>query len=160
MRYTAIFLVLLLASCSQPAGTDKQLQGRVDSIQHALNNLYKPELGEFMLLMQAHHQKLWHAGKAGNWKLAAFETSEMKEIIGNIRKYAADRKEVAELDILDPAIDSMASVADKKDAKLFERNFMMLTTSCNSCHTKVGYEFNKIKVPGSNSFPNQEFGME
>ena len=48
---------------------------------------YTPGLGEFMSGIQVHHEKLWFAGKAGNWQLADFETGEIRETIDDIQKY-------------------------------------------------------------------------
>src|SRR5437667_6263294 len=40
---------------------------------------YTPGLGEIMTLTQMRHAKLWFAGQAGNWPLAAYEIDELKE---------------------------------------------------------------------------------
>ena len=40
---------------------------------------YTPGLGEIMTLQQMRHTKLWLAGEAGNWDLAAYEIKELGE---------------------------------------------------------------------------------
>jgi hypothetical protein len=40
---------------------------------------YTPGLGEIMTLTQMRHSKLWFAGQAGNWSLAAYELDELHE---------------------------------------------------------------------------------
>src|SRR4029079_19597787 len=40
---------------------------------------YAPGLGEMMTLQQMRHTKLWLAGQAGNWDLAAYEIKELGE---------------------------------------------------------------------------------
>ena len=37
---------------------------------------YQPGLGELMSLQQLRHDKLWRAGRAFNWPLAAYEIDE------------------------------------------------------------------------------------
>ncbi len=39
---------------------------------------YVPRLGNIMGVAQAQHQKLWLAGKAQNWELAAYELRQLK----------------------------------------------------------------------------------
>src|SRR5438105_1786991 len=41
--------------------------------------LFVPGLGEIMTLTQMRHAKLWFAGQAGNWPLAAYELDELHE---------------------------------------------------------------------------------
>ena len=41
--------------------------------------VYTPGLGEIMSLQQMRHSKLWSAGSAHNWPLAAYELDELKE---------------------------------------------------------------------------------
>ena len=40
---------------------------------------YVPGLGEIMSATQMRHLKLWYAGQAGNWPLAAYEVDELEE---------------------------------------------------------------------------------
>ncbi|PYR25901.1 MAG: hypothetical protein DMF98_10670, partial [Acidobacteria bacterium] len=40
---------------------------------------YVPGLGEMMSLQQMRHVKLWFAGQAENWDLAAYEVDELGE---------------------------------------------------------------------------------
>ncbi|MDD4933474.1 MAG: hypothetical protein PHO89_08435, partial [Methylacidiphilaceae bacterium] len=40
---------------------------------------YAPGLGEIMSAIQLRHAKLWFAGKAKNWALAAYELDEIQE---------------------------------------------------------------------------------
>ena len=42
---------------------------------------YVPDLGDFMLRAQIHHQKLYSAGTSANWKLAQFELEKLREVL-------------------------------------------------------------------------------
>src|SRR5579864_9110847 len=51
---------------------------------------YTPGLGDFMTAyVQPHHTKLWLAGSAGDWKLAAYEADELGETFDDIATYQA-----------------------------------------------------------------------
>lgn len=47
---------------------------------------YAPGLGEFMTATQLRHAKLWFAGKANNWDLAAYEIDEIAEGLADAEK--------------------------------------------------------------------------
>jgi hypothetical protein len=56
---------------------------------------YAPGLGDFMTAyVQPHHIKLWLAGTAGNWKLAAYEADELTETFEDITTYQPTWKNV------------------------------------------------------------------
>ena len=76
-----------LFSCNNSSDQITQLQKKTDSLQHELNNTYKPGLGEFMSSIQVHHAKLWFAGQNNNWKLADFEIHEIMEAVEDIQHY-------------------------------------------------------------------------
>src|SRR6201986_5093938 len=40
---------------------------------------YVPRLSEIMNVIQSQHMKLWLAGSAGNWDLAAFELTQLTD---------------------------------------------------------------------------------
>src|SRR5215469_11885844 len=87
-------LLGLFIGCAQPQDRTVVLQQQVDTLQQQLRNVYAPGLGEFMSGIQVHHEKLWFAGRAENWKLAEFEIGEMQEAVDDIKKYCTDRPEV------------------------------------------------------------------
>src|SRR5689334_13319976 len=54
---------------------------------------YAPGLGEIMTLQQMRHTKLWLAGEAGNWDLAAYEIDELGEGFDDVIKFHPTHKE-------------------------------------------------------------------
>ena len=150
-------ILLLLFACNNSSNETIQLQNRVDSLQKKIDDAYKPGLGEFMSGIQVHHAKLWFAGKNNNWKLADFEIHEIMEAVEDIQHYAADRQEVKELPMLQPALDSINDAINKKDKNLFIKDFILLTNTCNNCHRTVNYEFNMVKIPETAPYSNQVF---
>src|SRR5271163_5086635 len=56
---------------------------------------YAPGLGDFMTAyVQPHHTKLWFAGAAGNWELAAYEANELDETFEDVKTYQGTWKNV------------------------------------------------------------------
>src|SRR5438045_7697294 len=109
MKQAILFLsiTLLLFGCNEPSTQVLQLQNKVDSLQLALKETYKPGLGEFMSNIQVHHEKLYFAGQNENWKLADFEIHEIMEAVDDIQHYATERPEAKELPMLLHALDSV-----------------------------------------------------
>jgi len=152
--------LLVLFSCNNASDQIAQLQKKSDSLQHELSNAYKPGLGEFMSSIQVHHAKLWFAGQNNNWKLADFEIHEIMEAVEDIQHYDQEREEVKELPMLQPALDSLSRAINKQDKNLFNKDFVILTNTCNNCHRAVDYEFNMVKIPETAPYSNQEFKFQ
>lgn len=159
MKQAVLFLVLsLIVACGQPA--EEKLLLKIDSLQNKLAKAYKPGLGEFMSGIQVHHEKLWFAGEAQNWKLADFEMGEIKEALDAIKEFNSDRKEAKSISMIRHAIDSMNNAIQTKDPQVFRRSFILLTNTCNSCHRATEHEFNVIKIPDTPPFSNQVFKVQ
>jgi len=124
---------------------------------------YVPELGELMLLQQARHAKLWLAGEAGNWPLAAYELKELDEGFDAIVTYhpAEDGSPVAPRDAIPRMITTpLADLRDavsRQDGASFVARYDALTTACNNCHQAMNVGFNRLQVPEGNPFPDQVF---
>jgi hypothetical protein len=62
--------------------------------------------------------------------------------------------------MLKPSLDSVNAAILQKSAALFRSSYVLLTTTCNSCHRSVNFEFNVVKVPDNPPFSNQDFKPE
>jgi hypothetical protein len=160
MRNYVFLLFLALGACSQQTATIQNMQNQIDSLQTHIGQTYRPGFGDFMLGVQIHHNKLWYAGINQNWPLAQFEIDEIKEAIGDIKAYNADRPEVVSLPMIDPALDSISNSVKNKDLASFKSSFTLLTNTCNNCHHATKHEFNVIKIPDNPPFTNQEFKVQ
>ncbi len=124
---------------------------------------YAPGLGDFMTAyVQPHHLKLWYAGKAENWPLAAYEADELGETFEDVATYQADWEDVpvAQLikTIIEPALGTMKSAIAAKNEQRFEAAYTALTSGCDQCHSAAKKPFIKIKVPTKDpSFTDQDF---
>ena len=70
MRPSAALLALVGSACRQPPAP-------AATPSSAAAEAYTPGLGEIMTLQQMRHTKLWLAGEARNWDLAAYEIKEL-----------------------------------------------------------------------------------
>jgi hypothetical protein len=124
---------------------------------------YAPGLGELMTLQQMRHTKLWLAGDAQNWELAAYELDELGEGFDDVVKFHPTHKDspIAPKDaiprmVTQPIADLRAAV-EKKDLKSFSAAYDTLTESCNNCHQATNFGFNRVQRPAGNPYPNQVF---
>lgn len=157
MKSILIFLIILsFFSCKQ-SSSNTALQKKVDSLQIAVNNAYKPGLGEFMSEIQVHHAKLWFAGKYQNWELANFEVGEIQEALNDIPKYCSDRPEVKSLGMIMPVMYNLSNAIKEKNEAKFDSSFTVLTATCNDCHKATNHGFNLINIPDAVPVSNQVF---
>jgi cytochrome c553 len=129
----------------------------------AVSEAYAPGLGELMTLQQMRHVKLWLAGRAGNWELAAYELDELDEGFDDVVKLHPTHKDspVAPKDAVprmmtQPLADLRAAVT-AKDGAAFARSYDALTDACNRCHEATNFGFNRVQRPDVNPYPNQDF---
>jgi hypothetical protein len=123
---------------------------------------YVPEVGQMMDSIQLRHAKLWFAGTAGNWALAAYELNEIREDFQLLAKFRSVIKErQIALTIETVMVAPIAQVEDAvsaKDHAAFEKAFGDLTSTCNACHQGAGYPFISITRPNVPPVTNQRFG--
>jgi hypothetical protein len=128
---------------------------------------YTPGLGELMSLNQMRHSKLWFAGKARNWKLAAYELDELREGFDDVtRYYAAQHKdspipigEAVEKIMTEP-LGAVGRAIEKQDPAGFVGAYDALTDGCNRCHQATNFGFNVVQRPTSNPYSNQVFAPQ
>ncbi|HLD53234.1 MAG TPA: hypothetical protein VJA82_08020 [Sediminibacterium sp.] len=158
MKYLMVLTTLFfLAACSQQGNNTQQLQAQIDSLQHKLDNTYKPGFGEFMSSIQVHHNKLWFAGTNNNWKLADFEINEIQEALNDIQQFNTDRPEARAIGMINPAIDSVNNAIKQQNKSLFKSSYTLLTNTCNNCHKATEHEFNVVTIPSHPPTSNQSF---
>ena len=122
---------------------------------------YVPGLGEFMGATQVRHAKLWFAGDAKNWDLAAFELDEIKEGLEDAAKLHPTHEGIAVADMikanLDAPLSALAKAVAGKDRNEFRHAFDALTAGCNACHTAAAHGFIRIQRPTAPPVGNQDF---
>lgn len=124
---------------------------------------YTPGLGEIMSLQQMRHVKLWLAGQAKNWELAAYELDELGEGFEDAMKFHPTHKDspVKLTEVIPKMgiapVDELRRAVDAKDAAAFVRAYDALTAGCNNCHQSTNFSFNRVQRPAANPYPNQLF---
>ena len=163
-------LALLVTGCSssstQPAQNSAPAAGNngdIQALQKKIGDLeafvatqkksINPGLGTVMIEYSHRMAKLWFAGEAQNWDLAAYNLDEMKEIqeTGEIdRPQRAEALKAFESNFLDPLDKAIGA----KDKGAFETAYKKAVDGCNSCHAntksdafKSGYGFIKYQIP-------------
>jgi hypothetical protein len=113
-------------------------------------------LGDIMGIAQVRHVKLWQAGKAGNWKLAAYEAAKLRD---SLFKAALlyENIPVPLIQNADGPLAAASIAAAKGDPKAFTEAFGRLTDACNACHMAGEIGFIRIRTPTSSPYTNQEF---
>jgi hypothetical protein len=118
---------------------------------------YVPRLGDIMGAAQTRHQKLWLAGKAQNWELAAFELRQLKASLVEAAVFYSGIP-IGNVATLEPSLQAMSDAINAKDGRKFAKGLGELTDGCNACHRSLQRGFVVIKVPRElQPFANQQF---
>jgi len=117
---------------------------------------YVPRLGDIMNAVQFRHMKLWFAGKALNWELAAYELRQIESGLMEAATLYAGIPATNVTRMTEPA-QSIADAIEAKDIRRFAKASAEFTNGCNACHQSVGRGFIVMRVPTESPFNNQVF---
>lgn len=117
---------------------------------------YHPELGEQMLGIQIRHARLWFAGAAQNWTLAAFELQELKEAFDGVVEQNPEHATFQPERLADilPAMTKepllkLRDAIDHGSEAQFEKAYDGLSAACTGCHRAAGNDFLVIQRPST-----------
>ena len=116
-----------------------------------------------MSAQQMRHTKLWFAGEAGNWSLAAYEVDELGEGFDDVLKFHPTHKDspVAPQDamprMVTEPLTALRTAVESKNAAAFAQAYDTFTAACNRCHEAMNFAFNVVQRPTSNPYPDQVF---
>lgn len=129
--------------------------------QPSTPKVYVPGLQHFMNAILTGHNKLWFAGRARNWPLAAYELGKIKEVMGDVQDYVPVFKNLPLAQMLDAVIvkeiAGLEKAIEAKDVREFSASFDRLNEACNACHKVTESGFVVIKRPTRAIFTNQEY---
>ena len=159
MKKTALLIVFscFLFNCKQNDTQVDRLEMQIKALEQKLENVYTPGFGTLMGHIRTQHSKLWFSGINKNWELAEFNLHEIQERFEDIEKYRADKKEVQFVPMIEPVMDSLKNDIREKNFVKFEKNFLLLTNTCNSCHKLTKHDYIEIKIPDMELNFNQVF---
>ncbi|HEY6381494.1 MAG TPA: hypothetical protein VIY07_06775 [Pseudolabrys sp.] len=162
MRHRMI--AVLVAAILPFAVGAQETQRAKDAPKEAAKDLpktYLPGLEQFMNVILIEHNKLWFAGQARNWPLAAYELGEIKEVMSDVQDHIPTFKNLPLADMLDAVITkeivALEKAIDAKDYKSFAAGYDQLTAACNTCHQGTENGFIVIKRPTRPAFTNQDY---
>jgi len=142
------------AATPAPPTADAEIAALKKEIAELKKSAYHPELGEQMLILQIRHARLWFAGQAQNWTLAAFELQEIKEAFDAVVEQNADHAIFQPQRLADilPAmtkapIMALRDAIDHGSKAEFEKTFDGLSAACTGCHKAASTDFLVIQRP-------------
>jgi hypothetical protein len=146
-RYMATLLTFCLATSLAVA------QGGMNAL---ITEQYVPHLADIMNAVQSRHMKLWFAGKALNWELAAYELREIESGLMEAATLYAGIP-AANVTRMTGPVQSVADAIEAKDSRRFAKAFAEFTNGCNACHQSIGRGFIVMRVPTESPLNNQMF---
>jgi len=161
-----VALLLLMAAAFAPPGQAQpsntpQAPPQASPPAQELPKSYIPGLGEFMGRIQVDHAKIWLAGEARNWDLAAYQLGELKEVLSDVQDLVPRYQNVPVGEMIDAiiteTITELEGAIEKRDFNSFSVSFDKLTAACNSCHQAANRGYIAIRRPTQSTFSNQDF---
>lgn len=147
IQFIIPFLILFLfISCNTSSNSVPQVNDSKKEIDELT-----PGLGEYMIQLEYHHQKIGKAIVDTNYKRIDYELDELQEVFEKIEYFHNNHEKLKETfeqnknAYLTPTINLLKSASShkQKDSCVFFYN--QLTSNCNSCHAANQVEFISIK---------------
>jgi hypothetical protein len=159
-RWLSLLILSSVMSASSIFAAEQKTSdsAEIDALKKEIAELkksaYHPELGEQMLGIQIRHARLWFAGEAQNWNLAAFELQELKEAFDAVVEQNPEHAIFQPQRLADilPAmtkgpITALRDSIDHSSKPEFEKAFDSLSAGCTGCHHVAGNDFLVIQRP-------------
>ncbi|WP_439400067.1 hypothetical protein ACRQ5Q_41370 (plasmid) [Bradyrhizobium sp. PMVTL-01] len=110
-----------------------------------------------MSAAQLQHLKLWFAGRAKNWDLAAYELRQLTDSLAEAAVFYPGIP-VSNITTMKEPLLAIADAVQVGDERKFAASVRALTDGCNTCHTSLERSFIFIRVPTDQQPPaNQVF---
>ncbi len=152
---------LMLAACGSDTSGETEESHRDATRERLAGGLYKPGMGDLMNVLQLRHAKLWYAGEAENWALAAFELHEIEETFERVARWHPEEDGMPVGPALEGymhgAREALETSVANKDSAAFETAFDRFTEGCNACHRAMKHEFIVIQRPTREPVSNQRW---
>ena len=117
---------------------------------------YLPQLGDLMNAAQSRHMKLYFAGKAQNWDLAAYEVEHLRESLVQAAELYGGIP-VTNVTTMAEPLQATEDAIKAKDGRKFASAVAELTGGCNACHQSMERSFIAIRTPTDQPFGDQIF---
>lgn len=107
---------------------------------------YTPRLVTIMSAVQNQHLKLWFAGKAKNWELAAYELRQLTDSLAEAAVLYPGIPVSAVTTMEEPLL-SIADALMAGDGRGFAASMRKLTDGCNVCHSSMDRSYVVMSLP-------------
>jgi hypothetical protein len=120
-----------------------------------------PSLSDLMVITQLRQFKLWYSERADNWKLAAYQYTQLENTLRRIVALYPETSNINQSkfvhDKIEPALVELRRAVSDENKGHFEVAYQRVTDMCNECHQAAGVGFIVVRVPTKSPFSNQEF---
>jgi hypothetical protein len=123
---------------------------------------YHPSMGDLMTMaIQPRHTKLGLAGREGNWVYAQYELSELRNAFARVARTIPIYRTTDTTALIGTlTVEPLAAVEQAihaADSRKFKAAYAQLTTVCNACHLSQDHASVVIRIPTTNTYPDQDF---
>lgn len=175
-KVLTVFVIILCIASAFLLFQNFQLNGKLNCLKNSntekdstigkTNPLEQEEFeaAPLMSRMQIYANKLWYAGDAENWDLAAFYFEEIEEVMEEIEKTDAEENGVSLSQAVNDwglgPIENLEKTIVSKDKKTFFLEYENMIINCNGCHTTTKHPYIKIIKPTDPIFSNQKYSIQ
>ena len=117
---------------------------------------YLPSISDMMIAtIQPRHERLWRAGREGNWEFAAYELGNLHGAFERVGHAHPTTQNLSLTDMIasttEEPFNELKIAIDAKDGAAFAKAFGELTEACNSCHQALNHGVVVIGAPDASS---------
>jgi hypothetical protein len=127
------------------------------------SNGFAPGFDDMMtMLVQPRHIRLYYAGQAKNWEMAAAEARDLRQSFDRLKQtlpnYEGNDVAQAVSGFMTKELDALDAAIAAADEQKFAGAYQQVTAGCNNCHTYMEHPFLVIKTPTRNAeLSDQDF---
>jgi len=154
----AVFLTVTFATAAltqtakKPAPAPKRPATAAKPAAAYQDQGFAPGFDDLMtMLVQPRHIKLYYAGSAKNWELAAAEARDLRSALGRVAqtipKYENDDVSLSMGNFMTPKLDALDAAVAAANPEQFAAAYKDVTAACNDCHTYMEHPFLVIQNP-------------
>ncbi len=153
MKYASFILgffliISFLIACQHTAQSEEQKQA-IDSLGNIIQ-LLKPGLGEFMVQLEFHEERLSKSITDKNYERAGFEIDEISEVAQKVEQLHITNEKLKQSfnefykKYLNSPLNELKGASERKDDAALKSGLISLVNNCNSCHQENSMGFLKI----------------
>ena len=117
---------------------------------------YLPSISDLMIAtIQPRHERLWRAGKNGNWDFAAYELGNLEGAFNRLGHAHPTQAGISFPEMIASVtgepFKELGAAVKSKDGVAFAKAYSDLTDACNSCHQALNHGVVTIRTPSRTS---------